>query len=318
MGRSARQLFDIEIDEVSIVDRPANQHGLISFAKSAHGMTEESGMTAIYNEAGYAVSEDQLEHGDVVYDEAGNEYVFMEEPVGKNAATDAVREWGQRAVERAGHAEAFAPHGAKARRAAGRAAIFTANNPKKAALYGGGALAGVGAGGSVAYGEAKKSLGDQVLEELSKAVTEADREEVIAKALDRVTELEDANWEITKALEAEQDARITEAFISKASEYNLPVDPVDLGLILKSAAEVLTDEQLEVLDELFNAVGDALYEEIGFQGGASNSGVLDEVNGYAAELVGKSAGSLSLEQAAVAMFEANPGAYDAYLNEMGR
>lgn len=263
-------------------------------------------MTAIYNEAGLAVSEEHLEHGDVVYDESGNEYVFMEDgadesPVGKS--------WMSELGDNAAHAM---------RRGSRRANVYAARNPKKAVAGAAAGGVGVGAGGSIAYGEMKKSLGDQVLEELSKAVTEADREEVIAKALDRVSELEEANWEISKALEAEQDARIAEAFISKAAEYNLPVDPVDLGLILKSAAEVLTDEQLEVLDELFNAVGDALYEEIGFQGGASNSGILDEVNGYAAELVGKSAGNLSLEQAAVAMFEANPGAYDAYINEMGR
>ena len=32
-----RKLTDIEIDEVSVVDRPANQHGLIAFSKSQHG-----------------------------------------------------------------------------------------------------------------------------------------------------------------------------------------------------------------------------------------------------------------------------------------
>jgi len=82
---------------------------------------------------------------------------------------------------------------------------------------------------------------------------------------------------------------------------------------LKSIAEALTEDELELLDELFSAIGDSLYDEIGYVGESSNTSVLDTVNGLASEFVGKS--DVSYEQAVSAMFEANPSAYDAYLTE---
>ena len=75
----------MEIDEVSLVDRPANQYGLIAFSKSqalAEGLSiEEDSMPedAIFSEDGEAVEVDALTHGDVVFDTDGNEYVFVED-----------------------------------------------------------------------------------------------------------------------------------------------------------------------------------------------------------------------------------------------
>ena len=164
---------------------------------------------------------------------------------------------------------------------------------------------------------ASKSLGDEVLEALSKAVTESDREAIIAKALNEVEVAKAEAAAVRDELLQLQDDRITEAFIAKAAEYNLPVSAEEFGPILKAAAEVLTDEQLDVLDRVLTAGGDALYDEIGVAGGASNS-ILDQVSGFASEMVTKSAGGFTLEQAATAMFAANPEAYDAYINENGR
>src|SRR5436190_24028867 len=66
------RLFDLEIDEVSSVDRPANQGGLIVIAKA---LGQEG-----------AVPEDQLsfeipadvEHGDTVIGADGSEFVYLE------------------------------------------------------------------------------------------------------------------------------------------------------------------------------------------------------------------------------------------------
>ena len=71
-----------------------------------------------------------------------------------------------------------------------------------------------------------------------------------------------------------------------------------------------------MLDGIFNAVGDALYNEIGYVGESSNSSVLDQVNAMAAEFVGKA--DTTHAQALTAMFEQNPAAYDAYISETGR
>jgi hypothetical protein len=203
--------------------------------------------------------------------------------------------------------------GSKAMQRGNSVMDYAKKNPGKT-LAGTAAVSG---GAGYAFGKAEMSnhmsLGDSVLEELSKAVTERDREFIIAKAMDEV--------EIAKAQAAEayeyaaalEDARVEEAFISKAAEYNLPVAPEVFGPILKSIAEALTEDELELLDELFSAIGDSLYDEIGYVGESSNTSVLDTVNGLASEFVGKS--DVSYEQAVSAMFEANPSAYDAYLTE---
>ena len=343
MSRPTRRLFDLEIDEVSAVDRPANQHGLITIAKAlGDGDPEEGAMTTIFTEAGEEITSlDQLELGAVVRDADGNELQYLPvndegqvldldgqvldvdpesvyeietaeedpEPVSELAEVGKSKISGLRAgVAALGGPKEVAVGQAK------NAAGWVGKNPKKAAAATAGGL-GVAGGGAYLVGETKKSLGTSVLEQLSKAVTDADRDAVIAKAMDEVEIAKAEAAQATEMLEIERDIRITDAYIAKAAEYNLPVEAGVLGPILKSVATVLTDEQLDVLDELLSSVGEVLYAERGISGGATNSGVLDEVYGMSAELVGKSAGAVSLEQATTAMFETNPGAYETYLAE---
>jgi hypothetical protein len=341
MSRPMRRLFDLEFDEVSAVDRPANQHGLISIAKSlGEDTSEEGGMTTLYAENGAPVTEDELVHGQVYVADDDQEYVFLEDgqPLPEDielvedegeqpeAEDDVEKGWlsdlvGQgKRVAAGGRAGLAGRTVGESQSGAVKAANAMGRHPKTTAAAGAGA-AGVAGGGAYMLGRsepASKSLGDTVLEQLSKAVTDADRDQIVAKMADELGDARKQNDEIAKALEEERDIRITEAFIAKAAEYNLPISPARFGPILKSIATVLDDEDLEVLDELLSSVGTALYEELGFTGGASNSGVLDEVYGAASELVGKAAGSVSFEQATVAMFETNPGAYEAYLAENGR
>jgi hypothetical protein len=314
-----KRLTDIEIDEVSVVDRPANQHGLIAFSKSTgigDGPNyEEDSMpdqdNAIYDSDGDEVDVDLLDHGDVVYDGEGNEYVYVEEAaeesVGKGLVDDVK---GGAKLFRGGFRNpkmnvdtdsGLFRAGQHVGRHKGK---YVAGGAGGAALIGGGAYA------------VKKSAGDEVLEALSKAVTDEDRDGIIAKALNEVEIYKAQAQEVAEKLEYEQDLRITSEYISKAAEYNLPVSPEILGPILKSVAAVLTDEQLDILDALFEAVGDALYEEVGYVGDTDNQSVLNMVDGMADEMVGKA--DVSKAEAMVAMFEANPTAYEAYLAENGR
>ena len=327
MNRNIKSLFDIEIDEVSAVDRPANQHGLIAFAKSEEGIDEvaEELEPELYAEDGSLVPVEALEHGDTVFDGEGNEFVYLEDDESDEEEDDVEKAFNPASVVTPDKLRSLMKFGTKqsiagkkaggllggAQSALGGAAKFTARNPGLVA----GGTAGL-AGGYMAGKVGKQdtmSLGDSVLEELSKAVTERDREEIIAKAMD---EVEIAKAQAAEAFEyaaAIEDARIEDAFIAKAAEYNLPVAPEVFGPILKSIAEALTDEELELIDELFSAVGDALYNEIGYVGDTDNASVLDAVDGLANEFVGKS--DVSYEQAYTAMFESNPSAYDAYLAE---
>lgn len=163
------------------------------------------------------------------------------------------------------------------------------------------------------YAEVGKSLGQAVLEELSKAASEDEREYIIAKAMDEVEVAKAAASEAWQRVAKQEDAMLEQAFIAKAAEYNLPVDPVVLGPILKAASTVLSGPQLDLLDELFSGVGEVLYEEIGYVGDTDNASVIDVVNGYVGEYVGKS--DASAEMITTAIFDSNPEAYDAYLAE---
>jgi len=313
-----RKLTDIEIDEVSVVDRPANQHGLIAFSKSVQGdgyEYEEGTMPpdadVIYDVEGDEVDPGLLEHGDVVYDEGGNEYVFVEDDADEDvqkAGFDLVRQ-GAKNLQ-AGWKNPILPGIGSTGRAEKAGSHFSRNRGRYAA----GTL-GLGAAGGTAYA-LRKSAGETVLEELSKAVTDSDRDEIIAKAMNEVEIYKAMAEENAEALAYEQDMRLTDEYISKAAEYNLPVSPQVFGPILKSIAEALSDEELDILDAVFEAIGDALYDEVGYVGDTSNGSVVDMVDAYADELVGKS--DLTHAEAAVAMYSSHPEAYEAYLAESGR
>lgn len=363
MSKKLSKLVDLDIDEVSVVDRGANQHSLISFSKSLlNGGVDvlEEPMPdddLVFDNEGQEIFVEELEHGDVVFDSEGNEYVFVEEDeyeeVGKavpktpqrymdvmgrrrarqvrDAAGNAYGNVGARTVD------AYVKGGERVRGLqmpnryrnlqTGTAADgtsfmrgsenFRRNRIMDASLVGGGlAAVGGGAGYGAYRTKTKKSLGDSVIEELSKAVTDSDRDEVIAKAMDEIEIYKSQAEEALAWAEEEHDVRVTEAFISKAAEYNLPVAAEILGPILKSIAEVLDEEDLDILDALLSSVSDALYDEIGYVGESSNSSVMDQVDSMALEYVGKS--DFSHAQMTTAMFEANPAAYDAYISEMGR
>lgn len=88
----ANKLSDLVIDEVSLVRKGANQHAKVTIAKSYDGGQE--GQDMLFDEDGNPVDIDQLEEGQVVYDEEGSGFVlevededdFDEElePVGKS------------------------------------------------------------------------------------------------------------------------------------------------------------------------------------------------------------------------------------------
>lgn len=379
MNRPLKKLFDLEIDEVSVVDRPANQHGLISFSKAADDYEDGEHMD-LFDIEGDAVDVDGLEHGDVVIDSEGNEYVFVEEeeefvgkasplgsttsiggafapqylPTGESAYMAAPSNKSQKKMwkdyEKSGR-KVQAKYDKKVQGAIdhnlGKQKLYAETNPDKAAKFGSraaalghvaeepkaGFLSGAGKflktpGGKVAAGAGaaaaafgigaalNKSFGDEFLEELSKAVTSEDRDYIVAKAMDEVEIAKAAAAEAWQYAAAIEDRRIEEAYISKAAEYNLPVAPEVLGPILKSISTVLSDEELDILDQIFEAVGDLVFDEVGYVGDTDNVSVMDMIDYGAEELVGKA--DVSRAEAVTALLEANPSAYEAYLAENGR
>lgn len=312
MARMVKRLSQLEIDEVSLVDRPANQHGLVAIAKN----DQEEPMDELYDIDGNPVTEEQLEPGMRVYTADGTEYVYTEtEGDAEGATEDEVVDQG----ELAGVGKGFnmpaqaAGLGARAQAAGAKGMAFGQRNRKALTAGAGGA-----AGGFVA-GRVGKSFGDQVLESLSKALNEPERDAVIAKALERVDEVAKRNADLEATVGYLLGQREHEEFVELAKSYDgIPVEADELAGILQAVAPHVSQDQLQTLDRILTGaseVGKALYEERGYNG-PGEVGILGQVLGMAQEAVVKNAElGVSPEQAVTAIFDTNPEAYEQYLSE---
>lgn len=272
MTRKVREIQDLVIDEISLVDKGANQHATVTIAKSADG--DKENYMDIYDEQGNPLDPDALEIGDVVYDAAGDAYEIQ---ANDDTPEELVEE---REPELVG--KSFSNP-------------FTKREEK-----------------------VEKSFSQGLREELSKALSDRERDEVIAKAFDRMEQLQQAAEIAKRAAEQERDIRLSQEYYEVAKSYDLPgIKTEDLGRTLRNAAEHLSPADCEVIGKALQfaaEANDALYAEVGSIGGGDNSDVLQMVNAYADEAVSKSAGS-SREQLVAEIFNQNPDAYDEYLRE---
>lgn len=264
MPRPIKNLTNMEIDEISLVDKGANQHAMITIAKRA---PEEEQMPELYNQSGELLSEDALEDGQIVFDAEGNAYEFtLEDEVVDERQPEMV----------------------------GKSAFFERQKQDEAP-----------AGGFAA----------SVMQELSKAFSDEDRDKVISKALGRVEELEKQHQRFEQIAKAERDLRLTREYVAKAADYNLPVDPAELGPVLYRMAETMTYDDCAVIAKCLETAGTILFEEAGYQGGGDNGDIMSQVENYAMETVGKSEGFTGNKAEAVSKaFDENPEAYDEYLS----
>jgi len=189
---------------------------------------------------------------------------------------------------------------------AGRAGAHVGANRGK---YGAGAAATAAGGGYAAY---KKNFSEEVMDELSKAFSDSDRDAVIAKALGRVEELEKEQRQYAEIAKSERDLRLTREYISKAAEYNLPVAPDELGPVLYRMAETMSYDDCAVIAKCLETAGEILFEEAGFQGGGDNADIYSQVEAAAYDTFGK-AEDFNTTTAVNKMFDMNPDAYDEYL-----
>ena len=74
MARKVRQITELEIDEISLVDKGANQHAVVTIAKNA-GDEKENEMD-VFDEQGNPLDVAGLSEGDTVYDSQGEAYVM--------------------------------------------------------------------------------------------------------------------------------------------------------------------------------------------------------------------------------------------------
>lgn len=310
-NQKRNKVTDMEFDEVSLVDKGANQHAHVAIAKRA---PEEENMPELnielFDEDGDLLDVEQLEDGQVVYDEAGNAYEFSldAEAGGEEEVEEETAEADDREPELVGKAlsDPFKAFAAAAKPKPQAPAI---KKPKVA-----GAPAAQNAGGGSGMTAMKKSFSEAVMEELSKAMTDEDRDQVLSKALGRVEELLEENNQAVEIAKAERELRLTNEYIAKAADYNLPVDPAELGPVLYRMVEKMDYEDCAVIAKCLDAASNALFEEVGYIGGGDNADVLDQVSAIADERVSKLADTeVSKADAFLGVLDENPAAYDEYL-----
>jgi hypothetical protein len=251
----------MEFDEISLVDKGANQYARTVIAKR-HG-EEENEMDEYFDSAGNPVEVDSLEPGDVVYDANGEafELEVEEEVQERELATVGKRD-----------DNPFAPRNGE---------VF------------------------------------DLREELSKALSDSDRDAVIAKAFDQLGEYQEIAKAAQVAAEQERQLRLDREYTEIAKNYSVGIAPEVLGPVLKRAAEMLDRDDCMVLAKALDsasAAGD-LFEEIGKSGAGSNSDVFASVEAKIGEQISKADSSVSKEELIFKAFEDNPAAYDEYLAE---
>lgn len=256
--RQVNWLSNIEVDEISLVDRPANQHAKVAIAKRA---TEEDNVPEYFNDKGEAVDLDSVEIGEIVYDGDGSAFQVDTD----DSDNDNEYEY-EETSEMVG-----------------------------------------------------KSLAEQVREDLSKALGDVERDEVISKAMDEISKAEGRAREAEAIAKSERDLRLTREYISKAAEYGVAgVTPQELGPVLMRAVEHLPEEDCIVLHKALTSAG-AAFAELGTQGGGSNHdafGVIEALTETDSELSkALSTQGSDRHEAIEKAFETDPAAYDRYMAE---
>lgn len=161
------------------------------------------------------------------------------------------------------------------------------------------------------------------LQELAKNLEDEDNREAIQKALDAVEKANERAEEAETIAKAERDFRLNQEYITKArSLVNLPINAEEFGPVLKRLNETMEEEEVESIMKALSAANESIadagvFTEVGKRGGGQFETV-SKVDAAATDLVEKSDGDLSMEQAREQVLESNPALYDEYLQETGR
>jgi hypothetical protein len=264
--RAVQRVTDMEIDEVSMVDRAANTSAAIVFSKRAD---QEESMPDYLDADGNPLDLSQFEEGDILEDEDGNRFeVSFENDDGDLEFED---------------------------------------EPELTTV------------GKSAFGAATDNeVIASIRSELSKAVSEDDRDAVLSKAFTSLSKrAEEAEARLARSeqiAKSERDLRLQREYIAKAAEYNVPIAADELGPVLMRAAEALSYEDCAVIHKALTAAGEMLYTEAGFDGTGAPDDPMAQIDAFLDDRLEKSE-NVSKASAMTAFFDSNPAAYDALRSE---
>jgi hypothetical protein len=255
MTRRVSRLTDMEIDEISLVDRPAAPGAKVVIAKRA---TQEVHVPEIYDKQGNPVDPDLLKLGDQVFDANGQAFEVVED--NDDEYEDA------------------------------------ADLEQELELVG-------------------KNFADELRTELSKALTDVERDEIVSKAFGRVSELEAELKDTRLIAKSEQTIRLEREYVEVAKGYNIPANPSELGPVLMRMAESMSDSDCRVIHKALTTAGSTIFDEVGLIGGGDNADPMAQVDAAIDASIAKSGANISKAEATEAYFLAHPEAYDAFLLE---
>lgn len=192
----------------------------------------------------------------------------------------------------------------------GRGAEVGAHVGRNAGRYAAGAgTAAVGGAGYGAYEyNRRRNVGKSLREEFSKALTDDDRESVISKAMDAISQLEEQNEIALEIAKSEQEQRIFNDYVSIAKTYDLPFEDDVVASAMMEAEANLSEEACAVIAKSFELASNLITQEIGYDElGSDAMYIVDD----ALDEIGKSGDPEAITQ----LLENNPELYEAYLAE---
>lgn len=282
MPRRISSVHDMGIDEVSLVDVPANQHAAVMIQKNyQEADMPDAPEGPFFNEDGLQLPDDhQFEVGETFFTEDGEGYVMEAEPADERELVGA-------GVGDGGAGEL------------GKSAFFRGSAP-------------------AAPSDFSKSLAAQLRESLSKSAAGTETRELMSKAAEAIEQADQRAIRAEEIAKSERRVRLTREFTEVAKNYNVPADPTELGGVLMRMAESMDDADCAVIHKALTSAGAIILEEIGITGGGTEDGSdpMAEAEKYAAEQIAKSSGGATALSKAAGMtqfYVDNPGAYDEYV-----
>ena len=269
------KVTQMEVDEISFVDRPANQHAHVVLAKRAE---QEDDVPDFYDLEGDPIAEDQLAPGMVVQDAQGELYEIAE---GSDEDDD----------------EEFAEDDERELVGVGKSAFFTDSDSQIVA--------------SISDTLSKAIADEGQREVLSKQFAELEKRAQAAES--RVHALEEvAKSERDLRLTREYIAKAADYNVPIPPDE---LGPVLFALAEAEMGGVLPAGSCDVLHKALTAAGEMLFAEAGYDGSATNDDPLAELEAHLEAQVAKGADGISKAEAMTAFFEQHPEAYDAYRAE---
>jgi hypothetical protein len=308
MNKTANRLTDMEFDEVSLVNRPANQLSKVLLFKSD------------------TVTEDEmsnLEVEEVVSEEVTSEEVSAEESVEKG--------YGKMSMKKGKKKMPMMEMEDEDEDMEGEESPMKKRNQKRSSMRKEDESGEIEIPAEVfEYIESLESANAELMDSIEKMQNEKDaelaqQEEEIFKSADpRLVQLiksaEDRAVAAETIAKAERDFRLEREFVSKAQELgSLPLNADSFGIILKSAADVLTTEQYDAIWQVLSAANaqisaGGIFGEVGKSTVSGNDTSMSAIEQAAARLRQEDS-SLSKEQAIAKAVSADASLYNQYIRE---